>query len=86
MDSGVERYLGSYPSAREAAVAIAKHAISLETFLEWSWVRNAAADEVRQRQREAKRQAAAAKLEEEQVCTLHQLRTFSLPTLDSSAT
>ena len=36
------RFLGTYRTAREAATAVAKHAISVETWLEWQWQLNEA--------------------------------------------
>ena len=58
------RFLGTFPSAQEAAVAVAKHAISLETYLEWIWERHEAAEKERQAELERKRRAEAAQAEE----------------------
>ena len=51
---GEHRHLGMYATAREAATAVAKHAVSLTTYLDWQWERNRREEDLRL---ESKRQA-----------------------------
>ena len=58
------RNLGVFPTVLEAATAVAKHAVSLDAFLEWAWRRSDERSARREREREQKRELDAQKSEE----------------------